>query len=112
MVPRSNLGKREMLDELEEFARSNLHLLGSMAVIAIFSHGNWDEGSTEGYIVPHDYQRTGYVTIERILSIFNNHNCPNLIGKPKWFIFQVNVPNSVNRLIFLNCFFFYCFADF
>ena len=65
MVPRSNLGKREMLDELEEFARSNLHLLGSMAVIAIFSHGNWDEGSTEGY------QWTGYVLLKRILSISN-----------------------------------------
>lgn len=84
----TNLKKKDFLSALDNFAQDTAHLSGSMAVFAICSHGIWNEGSTDGYIVPSDHLTTGYIRVQDIYRKFNNKNCPYLVHKPKWFIFQ------------------------
>ena len=63
-----------------DFAKNLKHKMSDMCVVAIMSHG--DEKSllsTDGDLL--DIQT-------ELLEKFNTANCPDLEGKPKWFIIQ------------------------
>ena len=75
-----DLSKVELIKALNEFADDKRHEENDMMILVILSHGR--EGSidtVEGQPYP----------LENIFSRFNNQQCPNLKGKPKFFIVQV-----------------------
>jgi len=67
--------KRQIL----EFSQLKAHAKAQMSVIVVLSHGG------NGFILGSDGKRCDN---EWILQQFNNEMCPDLMGKPKFFIFQ------------------------
>ncbi|CAL4217002.1 unnamed protein product, partial [Meganyctiphanes norvegica] len=63
---------------IEFTQRKDLRNVDSTVVI-IMSHGN------ENYFFTQD---GGNISFDYIINRFNNHNCPELKGKPKFFIFD------------------------
>jgi len=78
-VVRSNLSAIELKKEVAQFAQSEAHANSQMAVVIVLSHGE------NGCIFGTDGNRC---PTEWILEQFNNERCQNLIGKPKFFLFQ------------------------
>jgi len=62
-----------------EFCNNKRHSSSDMAVVAILSHGK------DGVVYAADGQS---INMEYIYEFFNNRNCPELRGKPKFFIVQ------------------------
>ena len=58
-----------------------MHETSNMMILVILSHG------TNGHIYTTDGR---WVNTENIYQKFNNHFCPKLKGKPKFFIIQVS----------------------
>lgn len=75
-----NLSKRDFDAVLEKFADNPLHKDADMMILAVLSHGR------DGHVYTNDGQ---VISTERIYERFNNHYCPSLKGKPKFFIIQV-----------------------
>ena len=75
-----NLGLANFFKEVTEFCTDTTHLEADMAVIVILGHGK------DGVVYAADGQS---ISMEYIYEFFNNKNCPNLRGKPKFFIVQV-----------------------
>ena len=68
-----------MKRRIEEFASRDEHSNYDMTIVAIMSHGQGGNCfSSDGFPVQ----------VEWILKQFNNDYCPDLNGKPKFFIFQ------------------------
>ena len=65
---------------LSRFASNPLHELADMMVLVVLSHGR------DGKIITSGGRE---FPIETVYEQFNNHMCPLLKGKPKFFIIQV-----------------------
>jgi len=74
-----DLSKVELMKALNEFADDKRHEENDMMILVILSHGR--EGSI-------DTVEGQPYSLEFIFSRFNNQQCPNLKGKPKFFIVQ------------------------
>ncbi|GLH07615.1 Caspase Dronc [Gryllus bimaculatus] len=85
VIPHRNLKLSDMKTKIEEFAQMEEHKRAHSCVVAILSHGfSGDEpGST-------DFAATDGLKLSSswVLECFNNYNCPNLMRRPKIFIFQ------------------------
>ena len=79
---KKNLKRHEFDKELVAFANDRGHRDSDMMILAILSHGR------EGNVFASDGT---VIAIESIYEKFNNKNCPDLQGKPKFFIIQVRV---------------------
>ena len=79
VIVQSNLTRNQMTGSLRDFAQIDSHAKCDMAAIAILSHG------TEGFMYGAD---NCAIDIEWVIQQLNNENCPNLRGKPKFFILQ------------------------
>ena len=66
---------------LHKFANNPSHEQADMMILAVLSHGRDGKIITSGGREVH---------IETIYEQFNNHMCPLLKGKPKFFIIQVS----------------------
>ena len=82
-----NLKYQELHDVLFRFANNPLHEQSDMMVLAILSHGRDGKIITSGGRQFH---------LESIYEQFNNHMCPLLKGKPKFFIIQVTNTYTIN----------------
>lgn len=76
---RRNRTYREMVSDVMWFANLPEHQDMQMAILIVLTHGE------DGYLMGSDGLR---LPIEWVLLKFNNDQCPNLKGKPKFFIFQ------------------------
>lgn len=74
-----NLHLAAFFKVITEFCCNKLHKEADMTVVAILSHGK------DGVVYAADGQS---INMEYIYEFFNNRNCPNLRGKPKFFIVQ------------------------
>ena len=76
---KTDLTKVQFLQELNRFSELKDHKQSQICVVVLMSHGN-EEGlfTSDGFLIEK----------ESILKKFHNQNCPNLMGKPKFFIFQ------------------------
>lgn len=82
---KSNLNRKEALEELEMFTKCEEHATADSTVVAVMSHGKGGNHE-EGTLI---YTRDcNFLSSEDILRRFNNINCPLLKGKPKLFLFQ------------------------
>ena len=79
VIQKKDLTFYEMEEAIQEFAKDSRHASADMCVVAIMSHGQ------EKAIISKDNKE---LEINWILEQFNNRNCENLRGKPKFFIFQ------------------------
>ena len=75
-----NLHLAAFFKVITEFCCNKLHKEADMTVVVINSHGK------DGVVYAADGQS---INMEYIYEFFNNRNCPNLMGKPKFFIVQV-----------------------
>ncbi len=75
---KKNLSREELRQALQEFARRPEHIKADMMILVVLTHG------LDGVI----YASNGKIDTEDIYKEFNNTNCPNLKGKPKFFIVQ------------------------
>ena len=76
-----NLTRGQLNQQLTDFAEDPEQVNADMMILVVLSHGK------DGHIYTSDGLK--YET-ENIYRKFNNQNCPNLKGKPKFFIVQVN----------------------
>lgn len=83
-----DLNHDQLLDQTKEFGRDDTFKDASMSVYVIMAHGGMDS-----LIYPKDGKP---VTMEDLVELFDDTKCPNLAGKPKWFIFQVSEFDSVS----------------
>ncbi len=74
---RLDLTAAQMLAHTVEFAETD-HTNSDMIILAVLSHG--DEGEIDGV-------DGKFVKEKTLLSMFTDENCPDLVGKPKLFIF-------------------------
>jgi len=74
-----NLHLAAFFKVITEFCCNKMHKEADMAVVVILSHGK------DGVVYASDGQS---INMEYIYEFFNNRNCPNLMGKPKFFIVQ------------------------
>eukprot|EP00095_Tigriopus_kingsejongensis_P004006 snap_masked-scaffold874_size86240-processed-gene-0.5 protein:Tk04006 transcript:snap_masked-scaffold874_size86240-processed-gene-0.5-mRNA-1 annotation:"PREDICTED: caspase-2-like" len=79
VIVKDNLNGDQFLRELDAFSQLEDHKSADMCVVVVASHGNDD------HIISTDNQP---IRTEHIVAKFNNQMCPNLRGKPKFFIFQ------------------------
>jgi len=78
-----DLARPEILDRTEKFIKDEEFVDASMAIFVLMGHGE-DESQIR--------TATGsLIKTNDIIDLFDDRNCPNLKGKPKWFIFQVNL---------------------
>jgi len=77
-----DLTKVEIIDRTEKFIQHQEFSNASMSVFVLMGHGGDDS-----HIIAGSGTR---IKTEDIIDLFDDRNCPNLEGKPKWFIFQVN----------------------
>jgi len=76
-----DLGYVDLVKAIKIFREGNELFDSSMSVFVLMAHG--DDNS-----VIHTANGVSVKTDE-IIDLFDETNCPNLKGKPKWFIFQV-----------------------
>jgi len=69
-----------LMKALKEFAENEKHADNDMMILVILSHGR-DQGRVDT-VEGQSYE------LERVFAQFNNQQCPNLKGKPKFFIVQ------------------------
>jgi len=74
-----NLHLAAFFKVITEFCCNKMHKEADMTVVVILSHGK------DGVVYASDGQS---INMEYIYEFFNNRNCPNLMGKPKFFIVQ------------------------
>jgi len=74
-----NLHLAAFFKVITEFCCNKMHTEADMTVVVILSHGK------DGVVYAADGQS---INMEYIYEFFNNRNCPNLMGKPKFFIVQ------------------------
>jgi len=79
----NDLGFKDVKDETERFSRDESFANASMSVFVIMAHGEEDSQirTANGRLIK----------TEEIIDLFDDRKCPNLKGKPKWFIFQVKL---------------------
>ena len=75
-----NLTHAEINKVVEDFSKHFKHKRSDMCIVAVMSHG--DDKS----LLTKDCQLLDIQT--ELLEKFNTANCPDLEGKPKWFIIQ------------------------
>jgi len=78
-----DLGYKDFKDAMKKFCEETDFENASMAVFVLMAHGDDDS------VLYTANGRT--IKTEEIIDLFYDENCPNLKGKPKWFIFQVKV---------------------
>jgi len=71
----------EILDQTENFLKEFKDGDASMSIFVMMAHGGYD-----GELFTANGKS---IKIESIIDQFDDRLCPNLKGKPKWFIFQV-----------------------
>merc|ERR1719234_1280585 len=74
-----NLHLAAFFKVITEFCCNKMHKEADMTVVVILSHGQ------DGVVYASDGQS---INMEYIYEFFNNRNCPNLMGKPKFFVVQ------------------------
>jgi len=74
-----NLPQATFYKVITEFCKNKMHYEANMAIVAILSHGK------DGIVYAADGMS---IDMEYIYEYFNNKNCPDLQGKPKFFIVQ------------------------
>jgi len=74
-----NLHLAAFFKVITEFCCNKMHKEADMAIVVILSHGK------DGVVYAADGQS---INMEYIYEFFNNRNCRNLMGKPKFFIVQ------------------------
>jgi len=77
----SNLTYFEVIDRAEQFSQDDIFRDASMCIFVLMAHGRDDSEILTANGRP--------IKTEEILDLFDDRKCPNLKGKPKWFIFQV-----------------------
>ena len=74
-----NLNLNEIKEILKDFAEDERHAEAEMMILAVLSHGSRSKiQAVDGKEIDED----------DIFKRFNNANCKDLVGKPKFFIFQ------------------------
>ncbi|XP_062603141.1 caspase-2-like [Saccostrea cucullata] len=73
------LAAKEMAQKLEDFAADAAHYMADAAFVCLLSHGE------EGYIFGTDGRK---LQLDSVFKLFDNSNCPSLLGKPKIFVIQ------------------------
>jgi len=79
VLVKTNLSGIELRQQILSFSNSPNHKKAQMTVVVVLSHGG------NGYVLGSDGKQCPN---EWILEQFNNGGCPDLMGKPKFFIFQ------------------------
>ncbi len=79
VVVKRNLTKLQFMKELDEIAKDGRQVEADMFILVVLSHGR------DGCIITSDGRQ---IATEAIYERFNNQRCPNLAGKPKFFIVQ------------------------
>ncbi|XP_062591808.1 caspase-8-like [Saccostrea cucullata] len=75
----NGLAAKEMAQKLEDFAADAAHFHADAAFVCLLSHGE------EGYIFGTDGRK---LQLDSVFKLFDNSNCPSLLGKPKIFVIQ------------------------
>ena len=92
-----NLKRNETFKKLIDFSEKESHTSADMAAICISSHGSMNgkvisadclEIDLENDILRYPLYYLFQINLKTILRRFNNQYCPNLKGKPKFFIVQ------------------------
>ena len=86
----NNLDRLGFHQVIRSFASNSLHQDADMMIFAIINNG------TENGIITFD---GGEILLEDIFKRFNNQNCPNLKGKPKFFIIQSCRGNETDEVL-------------
>jgi len=76
-----DLGYVDLVEAAEKFCKDDELADASMSVFVLMAHGDDDS------VIHTANGRT--IKTDEIIDLFDETNCPNLKGKPKWFIFQV-----------------------
>jgi len=76
-----DLGIMDLIRATRKFIEDEAFVDASMSVFVLMAHG--DDNSII-YTA-----NGGTIKADEIIELFDETNCPNLKGKPKWFIFQV-----------------------
>jgi len=92
-----NLTKADFINRLQEVLRSEECRKTECFVMALMTHGNLGEKHAER-VVFHDGVLMNVVDI---LDLFAHYNCPNLVNKPKVFVFPFCRGEDTDRQI--NC---------
>jgi len=91
----SDLGIVDLKKEIKKFSQDDDFVDASMSVLVLMAHG--DDNSE---VITANGRS---INTEEIIDLFDDKNCPNLKGKPKWFIFQVsNKPFITSKRTFVN----------
>jgi len=74
-------GYVDLVEAAEKFCKDDELADASMSVFVLMGHGNdkSEIAAADGWTIK----------TEDIIDLFDDRSCPNLKGKPKWFIFQV-----------------------
>lgn len=73
------LTAKEIAQKLEIFAADPAHRHGDSSFVCLLSHGE------EGFIFGTDGRK---LELDSVFKLFDNSNCPTLVGKPKIFVIQ------------------------
>nr|XP_022338210.1 cell death protein 3-like [Crassostrea virginica] len=76
---RDGLTAKEIAQKLEVFAADQDHRHGDSSFVCLLSHGE------EGFIFGTDGRK---LQLDSVFKLFDNSNCPTLLGKPKIFVIQ------------------------
>jgi len=76
-----DLGIVELKKAAQEFCEDDELADASMSIFVLMAHGDDDS------VIYTANGRT--IRTEEIIDLFDDESCPNLKGKPKWFVFQV-----------------------
>jgi len=76
-----DLSYMEIFDRTKRFSKQDEFSDASVSVFVLMAHGGNDCELFTANGRP--------IKTEDVIDLFDDRNCPNLKGKPKWFIFQV-----------------------
>lgn len=76
---KDGLTAKEIAQKLEMFAADPAHRQGDSSFVCLLSHGE------EGFIFGTDGRK---LQLDSVFKLFDNSNCPTLVGKPKIFVIQ------------------------
>ena len=75
---------QQTVQVLQSFAKNPLHEGADSTVVVFMIHGKGGNLNENTLIETADSE----IPSEKVISFFNNNNCPLLKGKPKMFLFQ------------------------